>query len=275
MKIVLIGLVILAFAVAVLFLVLSGRFKAKIEERRKRLIAGQVPLPPEPDAIPGTVRAFAERNGGRRGGPAVLHLQQEAELRRVPGGPFMALKADQLLGSRDPGFVWEAMARMAGVVPLRAVDSAVGGTGWLEARIAGAVAVAKATGPDTDKGEMMRYLAELVWNPDAIINAPSLRWRQIDERTVEVAAETPGGVAVVRQLFDKAGDIVGIEADDRPYLVNGKATPTRWIGRFRDYASFGAYRLPTYGEIAWILPEGEYLYFRCRVTGFTPAQGEA
>ena len=100
-----------------------------------------------------------------------------------------------------------------------------------------------ATGPDSDKGEMMRFLAELPWNPDAILNASALKWRQIDARTVEVSIQTAGGLAAVRHLFDENGDIAGIIADDRPYLIDGRTVPMQWIGRFRDYADFSE-RLP-------------------------------
>ncbi len=50
--------------------------------------------------------------------------------------------------------------------------------------------------------------------------------------------------------------------------MDGKSVPTRWIGRLRDYTQFGAYRLPRYGEVAWDLPAGEFVYFRGTITSF-------
>jgi hypothetical protein len=259
-------LVLVAAAIAQQFR--ATRFKSQIEARRGILAAAQVSASPRQDGIPEVIRAFAARNGATVGGTPVVFAVQRAEMRLAPGKPFFALRATQLSGTRVPGFVWEATATMAAVVPIRAVDSYSGGAGWLEVRVAGAVPVARSTGPENDKGEMMRFLAELAWNPDAIINASALRWRQIDERTIEVSMETPGGTATVRQLLDDHGDIVGIEADDRPYLVGGKTVPMRWIGRFRNYTHLGAYRLPAYGEIAWVLPAGEFVYWRGQVIEF-------
>ena len=63
--------------------------------------------------------------------------------------PFFPVDAIQLFGTRDPGFVWEATATMAWVVPIRVVD-AYAGKGWLEVRIAGTIPVASATGADSD-----------------------------------------------------------------------------------------------------------------------------
>jgi hypothetical protein len=272
MKFLLIGLLVVALIAIVLPLILSGRFKAEIEASRKTVIAAQTSAPPDQISIPEIMRAFALRNGGTVGGPASVLAHQTDEMTSGRGQPFFAVEATQLSGTRDPGFVWEATATMAQVIPVRVVDAHAAGKGWLEVRIAGAIPIVDATGPDSDKGEMMRFLAELAWNPDAILNAAALKWRQIDERTVEVSIETAGGIAAVRQLFDANGDIVGIEADDRPYLVDGKTVPMRWIGRFRNYTQFGAHRLPSYGEVAWVLPEGEFVYFRGTITSFgTPA----
>jgi len=272
MKLALLGFLLVVLVAAGVALWMSSQFAGKIEARRKLLAAAQTSLPPDQNRIPQIMRSFALRNGATLGGPATVRAHQSAEMRAGESQPFFFLDATQLFGTRDPGFVWEATATMAMVVPVRIVDAYAGGEGWLEVRIAGAIPLVSATGPESDKGEMMRFLAELAWNPEAILNAPALKWRQIDARTVEVSTETAGGTATVRHLFDDNGDIVGIEADDRPYLLNGKTIPMRWIGRFRDYAKVGRYRLPSFGEIAWVLPEGEFIYWRGTVTSIAAAE---
>lgn len=96
-------------------------------------------------------------------------------------------------------------------------------------------------------------------DPDAIFNAGELKWREIDDRAVVVSMDTAGGMAGVALLLDEAGDIIAIEAENRPRAGD---TPARWFGRFRFYVQAGAYRFPRYGEIAWDLPEGEFVYWR-------------
>lgn len=68
-------------------------------------------------------------------------------------------------------------------------------------------AVAGFNGPDAGLGELMRYIVELAWAPDAILQNSSLAWREIDKWTVEVAAMSDGGVARVALSFDENGDI--------------------------------------------------------------------
>ena len=158
--------------------------------------------------------------------------------------------------------MWEARGRLARVLPMRILDSYVAGTGWLDVRIAGAIRVATARGPGADRGEAMRFLAELAWNPDALLNARGLTWEQRDALSVEVSLETGAGAARVTLLFDAAGDIVGMTAADRPRAVGRVDVPTRWVGRFSDYGRNGDYRWPRRGEVAWDLPEGEFVYWR-------------
>lgn len=260
-----------AIIVAVLAteLALSGLLSAKVEELLRRLRASQVSAAPDQSLIPLQVRDFAARNGGLIGGASVVRMVQRAEMRLKPDQAFFRIGATQLSGVRDPGFVWRATGALAGIVPLQVVDSYVAGAGWLEARIAGAIPVASARGPEIDKSEAMRFLAELAWNPDAMINASGLSWRPVDSRTVEVSMTTRGGPARVRLLFDAVGDITGIEADDRPGAI-GKL-PAPWIGRFSDYVRIGAYRWPRHGEIAWALPEGEFVYWRGEIVSVTRA----
>jgi hypothetical protein len=77
----------------------------------------------------------------RSGWYPVDKLNRRADFKTSKDQPFFAIEATQLFGTRDPGFVWEATATLAMVVPIRVVDAYAGGKGWLEVRIAGAVPV--------------------------------------------------------------------------------------------------------------------------------------
>lgn len=273
MKIFLILAAFVIIAALIAQFVSSNAFTAKIDTLRQTLLKTQVSVPPDQALIPQLVREFALRNGGQVGGSAALVMTQRAEMRLQPDQPFFHIDATQLTGSRNPGFVWHATGAMGGIIPLQVVDSYVAGSGDLEARIAGSITVAHARGPDIDKGEAMRFLAELAWNPDAILNAAGLAWREIDGQTVEVTLETTSGSVLVTLLFDEAGDIVAIEATDRPRSVGKANIPTPWVGRFSNYERDGAYRWPRHGEVGWILPEGEFIYWRGDILNVT-ATGE-
>ena len=246
-------------------------FERRIDDLRERMIASQGAVTGQAASPPEIMRAFAVKAGGTLGGAAVLYARHKAHLVTNRGQPPLAIEAEQWTGTRTPGLVWEARGVMMGL-PVRVVDAYVEGNGLLEARLGGAVRVAGGSGPEFAKGELMRYLSELPFHPDAILNARGLAWRQLDERTVEVTAQSAHDAATVRFLFDAAGDIVGMEADDRPMAEGNAVVPRPWHGTYARYAQFGAYRIPSYGEVGWVLEGGFFTYWQGEVVAYAPLE---
>lgn len=262
------GIVLLALA---FFWFCGLAFDAKVARLRAEMAASQQMIFAGRSELPEIVRRYAVRAGGRIDGPTVFHADHEAKLSTAVGAEPLDIRAEQWTGTLAPGIVWAARGSMRGL-PVVVLDAFVEGAGELSALLLGAIRVAGGRGPEYDKGELMRYLSELPVYPDAILNAAGLSWRQIDERTVEVAAPSAGGKAAMRFYFDAAGDIVRMEADDRPMSrPDGSAAPTPWHGIYGEYRQFGRYRIPSYGEVGWVLPEGLFTYWRGRVTGYEPA----
>lgn len=247
----------------------------RVADLRDRMIASQRQGGPVGAALPEVVRAYAVRAGGRIGAPSVFHARQEAALARNRQATPISIVAEQWTGTVAPGIVWSAKGRMNGL-PVSVLDAYVEGRGELSARMLGVFKVAGGIGADYDKGELMRYLSELPVYPDAMLNATGLTWRQLDDHTAEVTARSASGPATVRFIFDDSGDIVRLEADNRPMADEaGRMVSTPWHGIYRDYTQFGRYRIPAYGEVGWVLPEGLFTYWRGRVVSYEPLAGEA
>ena len=194
-------------------------------------LAGQLGGEPGPAGVsahevPPIVRAFVECAAPEGMIPAIFRLKQRAEMRLNPGGAWWPLTAKQVISVQAPGFVWAASMQLAPFVEASILDAYVDRKGLLEVRLFGSFPLVRAAGPDVGQGELMRYLAELVWVPQAMLYNSGLSWRVMDETSVEVSAAGPAGSARMRLLFD-GGDVVGFEADDRPRLANGRIIPTR------------------------------------------------
>jgi hypothetical protein len=152
---------------------------------------------------------------------------------------------------------------MLGPVAIRVTDSYDGREGLLEVRALG-LPLQRSRGPELSQSEAFRYLAEIAWAPHAILSNPQLEWRELDERTVELATPVAGERIAVRLTFNEAGEITQTVAQ-RPRLESGNAL-TPWIGDVAEYRDLGGARLPTRCEVRWELPDGPLTYWRGTVT---------
>ncbi|MGB7413925.1 MAG: DUF6544 family protein [Thermosynechococcaceae cyanobacterium] len=195
--------------------------------------------------------------------PKTVRIHQRGEMRLSKQGQWLPFTASQDFAIQQPGFVWRAIFRAAPRIKIKVIDSYIDGKGYLEAKLLGSIPLAKVEGAGTDKGELMRYLAELVFCPDALLNNPDLQWCELNPSAVEVSAG-PKRVAV-RFDFNQDGDIVRSSAPNRPRLVEGREIETPWFGTFSDYEVLGGYRIPTRGEVSWLLEDGPFCYWRGRI----------
>jgi Family of unknown function (DUF6544) len=215
--------------------------------------------------VPAIIESFARRALCEDPVPNIVWLSQRGEMRANLRDPWQPFTAEQVISIRELGFAWLARMQAAPFTSARVLDCHAGGEGLLEARLFGSLRLARAAGPQAGKGELMRYLAELAWAPHAILHNPQLSWREID--TVEVSAESPAGPARVRLIFEN-GDIIRVEADDRPRAVGRRIVPTRWQGRCCDYREVDGCRIPTRAVVTWLLEDGPFEYWRGRITAF-------
>ncbi|MFB6172472.1 MAG: DUF6544 family protein [Haloarculaceae archaeon] len=218
--------------------------------------------------LPDPVRRYL-RTAIEDGRPAVgtVRLEQRGEFRL--GGdasaPWKPLTATQHFTTDPPGFVWDARIEVAPRVPVRVVDAYVDGQGSLRAKLLSAVTVAEADpGPEMDDGELLRYLAECVWFPTALLPAAGVEWAPIDDRTARATVEHRGGTASLTFHFDDRDLVERVHAGRRYRQETDAFTP--WTGYFEDYVSRGGLRVPTRARVEWNLPDGDLPYWRATVS---------
>lgn len=267
MKIALAFLAVLVVAAIAYGLYSAWSFSRHADAERTRLAQLQPDVPADQGAIPAIVRDFALRNGGREGGPEVIEVAHQALLRMAPDQPFIEISARQRLGTRTPSIVWTATGTMFGFMPISAIDAYLAGEGEFEVRLAGALPVANVRGEAAATGELLRALSELPVHPDAILNMSGLAWRELDERRIEVSANSNYGTATGIFIFDDNGDITGFEAD-RPDASGAEIVERPWRGIYGEYKQMGDYRIPTYGEAAWLRDDGPFVYWKGTIVSY-------
>ena len=122
---------------------------------------------------------------------------------------------------------------------------------------------------DIAKGELMRFFAEAIWYPTALLPGQGVRWAPVDDRSAS-ATLTDGAISgTLRFTFHDDGAIDTVYAEARARMAGGTLVQTPWQGRFWNYEERGGMRVPLDGEVAWRLPEGAKPCWRGRITDIT------
>ncbi len=185
-------------------------------------------------------------------------------------GAWSPFTSSEVFVVRPPGFLWDATIRIAGV-PVRVHDGYVGGAGLLRAAIAGLITVAHLRDtPDLAQGELLRYLAEGVWLPTALLPACGVRWSPIDDGSARATLSHEGTTVSIDVQFGARGEITRIAAR-RPRIEGNTTVLAPWAGTFGDYAVVDGMQVPMTGEVAWDMPAGPEAYWRGRIVRATYA----
>jgi len=222
-------------------------------------------------ALPREVRDLAARSGAT--GDASLStvaLKQRGTMRDRPEGREMRFRASQTIDLRRSAFEWRAWTGPFGCISV--LDALRHGEAELDVRAFGLLRIAGVEGgAAAAKGEVMRYLAELAWAPDAILRNPSLAWMVIDGRTLRVSAGQERARGEVELRLDADGRIAHVLAQDRPRQEGSGFVERPWRGHFFDYRRCQGRWLPFAGEVGWVMHERSFVAWRGEMLSWTVA----
>lgn len=220
------------------------------------------PTGPAPE-IPTQVRDLAVRLGADPVlGARTVFLTQTGRMRiNLSSNRWLGFSARQTISITSCAFHWQARFQPFGL--LTVVDALQDGGGRLDATAFGFIPVMRTSpGPALTRGELMRYLAELSYAPDAMLHNPHLRWRVGNAETLYVSAGSGSGAAEVRLSLGTDGRIAAIFAADRPRSANPPVLPTPWLGGFSDYQQREGRWVPFSGKVGWQIDGVDTLYWQ-------------
>jgi hypothetical protein len=235
-------------------------FAWHIRDLQARLAHGPVQIGARAD-LPPEVAALARRMGAQTNGRPV-RFTQVGHMWSAPNERPVSFTASQAASTTNTGFIWHAHMGPGG--PIQVIDYYVDSAGGLEVSAFGIVSLtSRIGGADMAMGEVLRYLAELPVNPDAILMNRSLKWSVISASEIAVSAAVKGADPVtVTFTLDPTGLPQSVVAVSRPYLDRGTVRPLPWTGRFSRYERFEGRLLPRNAEVAWIIEGREFIYWR-------------
>lgn len=183
------------------------------------------------------------------------------------GNHWKPFTSTQRAVTRRPGF--ESSARIALMPGLHVMvrDAYVAGHGTLRAALFGLFSVAKRhdTAPSS-QGDLLRFFAQAVWYPTVLLPSQGVRWTAVDDHSA-LATLTDDPTTVTLMVRFGANDLIeSVRAEARGRLLRGKVVPTPWEVRWATYERRGGMYVPLEGEMAWLLADGPWTYWRGRVT---------
>jgi hypothetical protein len=149
-------------------------------------------------------------------------------------------------------------------VSVSATDTYADGHGSLQIKALSFIPIDESRGPETDQGELLRYLSETIWFPTALL-ADYIRWESIDAGSARATISLPPITASGVLHIDKLGRCTHFTAQ-RYRLEHKQPILTPWIGRWDDYREINGFRIPMKAEAIYTLDAGEFSYFRGEVT---------
>jgi hypothetical protein len=201
--------------------------------------------------------------------PRTVHLRQTGSFKTGPDRKWTPMVGEQWFSLDPPGFIWQGTIRLSPLLWISATDSFVNGHGSLGVKGMSVIPIGKFSGPETDSGELARFLLELVWFPSSWLSK-FIVWQPVDEQSAGVAIHV-GNVHASAFVFFGEDGLPARTLTNRYRVVGGRFEMTTWLARCKDYQDIHGVLVPFEVSVAWVLPEGEFEYFRGTITELTYA----
>jgi hypothetical protein len=254
--------------VALLVAVLAGIFwlrretARRMDELRRRANTGRetVFTTDDLEGLPAPVRAYFE-NTLQEGQPYIdsVRLKQNGKLRLGDASSsWRRFTATQRVTVDPPGFFWDASISLAPFVSLRIRDLFRDGNGSAEVSLFGIVPLDRGEpSQELNEAELVRYLAEAVWYPTALLPGEGVQWEPIDDRTAKATIDHGDVSASLAFSFNEDDEVTRVYTEERYRRVEDGFEPTPWSGYWHDYRRRNGVRIPMEGEVVWHLPDGD------------------
>jgi hypothetical protein len=246
----------------------TGRLHARLNDARTRIV------PPtyhssELSAVPAPVQRYfrAVLTEGQPMVAAARFSHSGTFNLSEAGADWRRFSSSQVATTRRQGFVWDARIAMAPAVRVFVHDAYIKGAGLLHAKVMGLVTVAdRRDTVDVARGELLRYFAEALWYPTALLPSQGVAWSALDDSSAR-ATLSDGAMTVSLDFhFNAEGLIDSFSTGRRPRTVNDGVVDGPWGGRMWGYELREGMRIPLDGEVSWLDPGGAHPYWKGHIT---------
>ena len=215
--------------------------------------------------LPAPVKRWLSRSrvaGTRQ--PTAIHITQRGTMRSSPDAKWMPFEATQQITIDPPAFVWNASISANPFLKIAGRDRFENGKGNMLIKPLSVFTVANSDGSEIDESTLIRYLAEMMWYPQAsVLNY--LEWQPIDDHHAAATMDYAGTRAKGTFEFNDDGDVTGFEAQ-RFGDFDGVRRKETWSISVKAYADFHGVRIGNVSEVTWKLKDGDFLWLKLEIT---------
>lgn len=150
-------------------------------------------------------------------------------------------------------------------LPIRGVDSYVGGQGRMRARLLGLKTVVDDATEATTVGELSTYLADLVWVMPSSLLAHDVTWKERDDRSFDVTLRDRGRSVTGTVVLDGRDALKEFTTTDRYYApsdpkAGGRPERTLWSMTGEDVREIEGRKVDMKVRAVWRPADGDHPY---------------
>ena len=192
-----------------------------------------------------------------------VRLKQKATMRLEIDKRWMPVQAEQYFTTEEPSFIWKANIKMAPLFHIVGRDIYTEGKGNMLIKFLSLFNVANSKGKKINQGTLLRYLAEMVWFPTAVVNN-FITWEEIDTKHAKATMTYKEVIASGVLTFNDKGEVINFEAE-RYGEFDNKFRLELWSISLYAYKKFDGIKVPTKGDVTWKLKTGNFNWFNFEV----------
>ena len=148
-------------------------------------------------------------------------------------------------------------------IPFDGLHFYAGTSATMQIRVASLIQVVDAKGEKMFKGETVTLFNDMCIMAPASLIDKNIQWKTIDPHTVKATYTNKGTAITALLYFNEKGELINFISDDRYLSEDGKTYRNyRWSTPIKNYKNVGGRNIPSYGEVIWHTPEGDFIYGR-------------
>ncbi len=188
-----------------------------------------------------------------------VRLTHAGTFRPSPEQDWMPITGEEYFSVEKPGFLWFASINPVPVIAITARDTYHDGVGNMLIKVASLYTMGDTKGEKMDEGALMRWLAEAIWFPTALLPSERLQWAEVDSDSARATLVDSGINVSLVFKFNAEGQVTEI-LGLRYRSVGDSFSQDEWVAYCRNYREVDGVMIPYEVEVTWNLDSGVYSY---------------